>query len=217
MQRRFGGYANTFQSMQVIETLLNGVSDPKTNEANILMHVNNEAWKLRKENSIVETFKASDQVQITNKSEFPIYINYTQKYIDSAPKKKNDLFDVESSYVNENEEVLQKHKIRAGQPVSLKISINAKKYANYVMIEVPIPSTFSYHNKQQFKNEAHREYAKAKTYIFLEQLEAGKHDYYIQLMPRYEGSFQQNPVKVQLMYFEQLFGNNQIEKVQVMQ
>jgi uncharacterized protein YfaS (alpha-2-macroglobulin family) len=127
------------------------------------------------------------------------------------------LFQIETYFENEFGEEFLSNEIEAGKPVSLRVSLNAKKQASYFMLEVPIPSGFSYHHKKQYPEETHREYAKDRVYIFLETLEPGKQSFSIELMPRYRGNYQLNPAKAQLMYFEQFYGNNKVKQLRVIE
>ena len=54
---------------------------------------------------------------------------------------------------------------------------------------------------------------KHKTSIFFEDLDKGKHQFEINLQPRYTSNYALNPAKVELMYFPTYYGNNAIRKV----
>jgi TonB-dependent SusC/RagA subfamily outer membrane receptor len=214
MQRNYGGFTNTFESMQVIETLIGEFKNSQTN-AKYRIQINNDAWQTYDRNSYSQSFQASDEVKVLNSGLIPIYLNYIQKYVDETPEKRDDLFEVNTHFENEFEELLQIDKIKAGKPVSLEVRLDVKKQANYFMLEVPIPSGFSYHNKMQYSNETHRQYRKDKTYIFIETLEPGIKSFSIELMPRFQGNYQLKAAKAQLMYFEQFSGNNIIKSLKV--
>jgi len=215
IQRNKDGYANTFESMQVIETLLDEVTEPVDSKIKYQIQINNGAWQNYDVLINSQIFQATDQVRITHTAQFPLYVNYVQTYFDPEPEKRDDLFEVETHFENEFGETIQSNEIKTGNPVSLQIELNVKKQVDYFMIEVPIPSGCSYHEKKQFPNETHREYAKDKVYIYVEALDVGTYTYTIKLMPRYKGSYQLNPAKAKLMYFEQFYGNNEMKKLEV--
>ena len=91
------------------------------------------------------------------------------------------------------------------------------KSATYVMLEVPIPGSCSYYAKPNGRQgvEVHRAYAKQQTSIFIEALPAGKHEFSIELEPRFSGRFHLNPAKVELMYFPVLYGREGMKVVEV--
>ena len=217
IQRNKDGYANTFESMQVIETLLDEVTEAVDSKIKYQIQINNGAWQNYNVLTASQVLQASDQVRITHTSQFPLYVNYVQTYFDPEPEKRDDLFEVETHFENEFGETIQSNEIKTGNPVSLQIELNVKKQADYFMIEVPIPSGTSYHEKKQFPNETHREYAKDKVYIYVEALDVGTYTYTIKLMPRYKGSYQLNPAKAKLMYFEQFYGNNEMNRLEVVE
>jgi len=214
MQRNYGGFANTFESMQVIETLIGELKNSQAN-AKYRIQINNNTWQTYDRNSYSKAFKATDSLKVLNSGSFPIYLNFVHKFFDANPEKRDDLFKVNTHFENEFGELLQRDKIQAGKPVSLVVKLDVKKHADYFMLEVPIPSGFSYLNKKQYPNETHRQYFKERACIFLETIEPGVKSFSIELMPRYQGSYQLNPAKAQLMYFDQFRGNNKMKRLKV--
>ena len=215
LQRSFGGYANTFESIQLVEALSEETKNAGNKEANYEIRVNDSSWESHTVNSFSATYQASEQVQITNKSTQPLYINYGQNYMEAEPEKNEELFKVKSYFENEYGDEIKASEIHVGEPVQLKVLLTPQQKAEYVMIEIPIPSGFGYHNKKQFPKEAHRSYAKDKAYIFMEKLDAEEYVFEVELMPRFQGSYNLNPTKVMLMYFEHQHGNNETKQIQV--
>ncbi len=106
--------------------------------------------------------------------------------------------------------------LAAGQEIKLVVNVKVEKDADYVMINIPIPGTCSYADKRNnLRGEAHREYFKNKTAIFIEKLLKGEYTYEISLMPRYSGTYTLNPAKIELMYFPTFNANNEVKKVEV--
>jgi hypothetical protein len=61
----------------------------------------------------------------------------------------------------------------------------------------------------------HREYFKEKVVIFCESLPIGNSQLKIELLPRLEGTFAINPVRVEQMYFPLNNANNELKRVVV--
>ena len=88
--------------------------------------------------------------------------------------------------------------------------------ADYVMINVPIPAGCSYENKDQpWQNEVHREYFKDRVSIFSRKLKQGKYTFIVNLLPRYDGIYNLNPAKAEMMYFPVFYGREGMKKVVV--
>ena len=100
-------------------------------------------------------------------------------------------------------------------PIDLWVELTAKKSADHLALEVPIPAGCVYGEKIQPLGEAHREYRKHMTTIFLEYLPEGTHRFRIPLEARYPGSYTLNPAKVEMMYVPVKFGRNGLTKVSV--
>ncbi len=85
------------------------------------------------------------------------------------------------------------------------------------MLEIPIPAGCSYNGKKSSyaNNEVHRQYFKTHTSIFCEELEMGKYEFVIELMPRFSGTYTLNPAKTELMYFPIFYGNNKVQKIEI--
>ncbi|NBW34346.1 MAG: hypothetical protein EBR30_04875 [Cytophagia bacterium] len=153
-----------------------------------------------------------EELQLEKLSGVPLYfMQYTWERVTVA-KTGVEGFAIKTSLENKGTT------LEAGQPINLLVEVDVKRNANmeYVMIEVPIPGTCSYANKQQdWRKETHREFFKEKTVIFCENLKAGKHAFTISLLPRFTGKFYQNPAQVSLMYVPVVNANNDLKIVKV--
>lgn len=216
-QRSFNGYANTYQSISVIATLFEDVSFEKENQVNLQIKKNDSAWETTKDDVVEIRLSASDQVQISHSAALPIYVNYSQYYWNTTPKKKEDTFEIKTNFENKFGQTQTSGILEAGEVFTLAVEVDVKKQADYVMIEVPIPAGCSYTNKKQFQKEAHRSYAKDRTYIFVEQMNEGKHHFEIELTPRYKGSYTLNPATAKLMYYEHIYGNEELKRVEIVE
>lgn len=214
-RRGHNGYANTFESMSVLATLVEDVTFNPEDEVLIQFKKNDFPWETIPHQATDLTFKSGDKIQLKHNASLPIYVNYTQSFWEDTPLRKEDKFEVNTTFLNKFGDKIQEAKVEAGEAFSIAVEVNAKKQADYVMIEIPVPSGCSYTNKKQYPKEAHRMYAKDKVYIFVENLSEGKHRYNIELTPRYKGSYTLNPATARLMYFEQFYGNNEMSRMQI--
>ncbi len=214
-RRSYKGFANTFEAMSVLATLVEDFSFPPNDEVLIRLKKNDSPWETIPEETSSLTFKSTDKIQLKHNAPLPVYVNFTQSFWEKEPLVKENQFEVTSSLLNKFGDQLAEAKVEAGEGFSIAIEVNALQQADYVMIEVPIPSGCSYASKKQFPMEAHRSYAKDKVYIFVENLSEGKHKFEIELMPRYQGSYTLNPASAKLMYFEQFYGNNELSRIRI--
>ena len=101
--------------------------------------------------------------------------------------------------------------------VKLRVSVNVKADAEYVMIEVPIPAGCSYYDKSQSwaNNEVHREHFKNKVSIFCKSLPKGQYYFTVALLPRFTGVYTLNPAKAEMMYFPVFVGREGMKRVRV--
>lgn len=214
-QRGANGYANTYESISVVNTLIDDISWDSTEEAQVQISKNGNEWEVLEKNTNELMLKNTDNIKVKHNASLPVFVNHTQNYWDNAPKVKEDKFKVNSIIKNKFGESLLSESVKAGEEFSILLEVEALYQASYVMLEIPIPSGTSYINKKQYPNETHRSYAKDRVYVFIENLSEGKHEFEVQLMPRYEGSYTLNPSTAKLMYFEQNYGNNAVKRIKI--
>ncbi|NQY08469.1 MAG: carboxypeptidase regulatory-like domain-containing protein [Flavobacteriales bacterium] len=151
------------------------------------------------------------QISINKKGSGSVYFTtYTQTW-NPKPEITDSSFEITTWFERDGKHI---DSLIAGQPVELKVQVNAKKSGEYIMIEVPIPAGCSYGNNKYSGSyrEVHREYFKHKTNIYLENINEGSYTYSIKLQPRFSGAYTLNPTKVELMYFPTFSGNNGVKK-----
>jgi uncharacterized protein YfaS (alpha-2-macroglobulin family) len=99
------------------------------------------------------------------------------------------------------------------------VTLEVKKEAEYIMVEVPIPAGCSYGEKSRnygwYGREVHREYFREKTCIFYQNLPVGTYTIEINLEPRFTGEYTVNPAKAEQMYFPVFYGRNAIKEVKI--
>ncbi|MEZ5041926.1 MAG: alpha-2-macroglobulin family protein [Saprospiraceae bacterium] len=172
-------------------------------------------------NATIDTFPyqwSTDQSQrpldIQKTGTSTLYLAAYQSFLNPNPTKQEKGFKV-SSLIKQEGQIVQT--IEKDKQTTLVVTVENDKSATYVMLEVPIPGSCSYYAKPNGQKgvEVHREYAKQQTSIFIEALPAGKHEFSIELEPRFSGQFTLNPAKVELMYFPVLYGREGMKVVEV--
>ena len=209
-RRQSGSWRNTFESAQIVETIIE----------DFIVENSNPKPKLILSGSISETIEkipfertiAPDQkIAISKSGDFPIYFTSYQSNWDKNPNPKSDDFEIQTNFENNPDNVLE-----GGTEVILQVNVTIQKDAEYVLINVPIPGGCSYavsQNRNRF--ESHRENFKNEASIFCEKLPIGQHIFEIKLVPRYSGNYTLNPAKIEKMYFPTFNANNAIKKVRI--
>jgi TonB-dependent SusC/RagA subfamily outer membrane receptor len=210
-QRKDGQWRNTYESSLILETIMPELmTDGKKPEPPSITLNKTE---------IVTTFPFSktlspQKITVDKKGNAPVYFTAYQQFQNSNPEKVGKDFTVKSAFLQNNNEVKS---LKGGTTAILKVEVEVRADADYVMIEIPIPAGCSYENKPQsyWGVEAHREYFKHKTTIFCTKLKQGKYTFTVQLMPRYSGVYNLNPAKAEMMYFPVFFGREGTKKVNI--
>jgi TonB-dependent SusC/RagA subfamily outer membrane receptor len=209
--RKNGYWRNTYESAQIIETLLpdllKGQSELSKPELSLKGDINRTISEFPFEMNIDPTH----EVEVSKTGVFPVYFTSYQRYWDNTPILKMEDFEISTSFDNKSMSLLD-----AGQETKLITKVMVKKDAEYVMINIPIPGGCSYSDKKNnLRNESHREYFKNETTIFCDYLPKGEYTFEIELIPRYSGSYTINPAKIELMYFPTFNANNEIKTIKI--
>ncbi len=209
--RKRGYWRNTYESAQIIETILPDLLQGKTALKQAELTLTGDINKTVTEFPFEMTLAPTQKVEVSKTGDFPVYFTSYQTYWDDAPSVKKGDFEVTTHFENQSKPFLT-----AGQEVKLITKVRVKKDAEYVMINIPIPGGCSYADKRNhFRNEAHREYFKHETAIFCNDLPKGDYTFEVKLIPRYSGNYTLNPAKVELMYFPTFNANNEIKKIKI--
>ena len=206
-------WTNTYQTATILEAILPEILEETTAEG-----IQNEYFEINGDTiryfPYKATFSSNQTLRLEKQGNSPMFFTAYQRYFETQPKRKDSLFDITSTLLQEGEKV---NKLEQGKRVQLKIEVQVKEAAEYVMIEIPIPAACSYYSKPNGWSfpEVHREYFKEKTAIFCRQLEAGKYEFKLELEARFTGKYTLNPVRVEQMYFPVFDGNNELKKVVV--
>jgi hypothetical protein len=209
--RNTGYWRNTYESVQIIESVLPDLLAGKAEIAkpsllikgDISGAIINFPWELK--------IKPDQIIEITKTGDFPVYFTSYQKYWNRSPKALSGDFAISTKFAGDSDSCLT-----AGKQTTLEVNVLLTADASYVMINVPIPGGCSYADKKNnFRNEAHREYFKNETAIFCENLPRGSYTFEIDLVPRYTGTYTLNPAKIELMYFPTFSSNNELKKIRI--
>jgi uncharacterized protein YfaS (alpha-2-macroglobulin family) len=157
---------------------------------------------------------ATAKLEVAKSGTLPIYLTAYQQLQNSTPNKVNKDFVINTTLLQNGKAVTA---LKAGEVTTLKVNVEVRADADYVMVEVPIPAGCSYDSKTRsyWGPETHREYFKEKTAIFCTKLKQGKYTFDISLMPRYNGNYVLNPAKAEMMYFPVFFGREAIKQVPI--
>lgn len=210
--RKRNGWRNTFETAQILRTILpHFLNENKALTVNQIQLSGGITQKVDKFPTQINIKNSSHAVHLIKTGSSPLFVTAFQEQWNKNPKPKADLFEIETSLYQGDKEVQE---LKQESPVILKIKLQVKKAANYVMLEVPIPAGCSYEQKTTARYpEVHREYFKEKVAIFYEKLPVGEYELKVRLEPRFSGQYTLNPAKGEEMYFPVFFGRNQLKKI----
>jgi len=209
-QRKDGQWRNTYESSQILETILPDLMIGGKTATPVSLVINKT--ETVKDFPYDKVMDVAAPVSVSKKGSLPIYFTAFQQFTNPKPEKVNKDFKVKITFLQQNKEVTS---LKAGTKTILKVEVEVRADADYVMIEVPIPAGCSYDNKPQpyWGVETHREYFKHKTTIFCTQLKQGKHIFSVELIPRYSGDYLLNPAKAEMMYFPVFYGREGLKRM----
>jgi len=210
-QRKDGKWRNTYESSLILEAILPELLKRNADQKPAELVLNG---KIIKQFPYQQDLDKDQQLSLNKKGEMPIYFTAYQQFQNSNPTKVDKDFVVRTSILQKGNAV---QILKAGELATLKIEVEVKADADYVMIEAPIPAGCSYENKSRgyWGVETHREYFKEKTSIFCNKLKQGKYTFEIALMPRYNGQYTLNPAKAEMMYFPVFYGREDLKSIRI--
>ena len=209
--RHHGNWRNTFESAQIIESILPDLLKTQSVTNKPKMTIKGDVNKTVTEFPFELQIDPAQNIEISKLGSYPVYLTSYQRYWNSAPNLKKEDFEIATSFDNKSTATL-----KAGQETKLIAKVTVKKDAEYVMINIPIPGGCSYADKKnRLRNETHREYFKNETTIFCDYLPKGEYTFEIDLISRFSGTYTINPAKVELMYFPTINANNEITTIKI--
>lgn len=209
--RKEGQWRNTYESAQIIETILPDLLKGKAKLNKPRLSFKGDITKTVTEFPFEMTINPTQKIEVSKTGDFPIYLTTYQSYWNDSPSLKKEDFEISTSFENKSTPFLE-----AGQETKLITKVTVKKDAEYVMINIPIPGGCSYADKKNYwANESHREYYKNKTTIFCDHLPKGEYTFEVKLISRYSGTYTINPARIELMYFPTFNANNEIKTIKI--
>ncbi len=211
-EKRSSGYwRNTYESAQIIETILPDLMHDKPKPEQPTLRLKGDINKIISSFPFEMQINPKQQIQISKQGDLPVYFTGFQKYWDSSPSPGKEDFEIYTSLNSAVDTVLL-----AGKPVTLTTRVVVEKDAEYVMINIPVPAGCSYvEKKNNYNTRIHREYFKNETTIFCESLSKGEYIFKVELIPKYTGKYTINPAKIELMYFPVFNANNGLKRVEI--
>lgn len=215
LERRKSGYwRNTVESASILNAILPTILQQQNNftdkaminiSGDTAMQITNYPYQLKLKNTLVKN------LQVTKSGGGMVFFTLYEKQFNAAPQPVDSNFRLSTWFEKSGQTV---NTIKAGEKVILKIKVDVKADAQYVMLQVPIPAGCNYAAKKQDWS-IYREFYKDKMLLFTEVLNKGTHYFEIELEPRYKGSYTLNPAKAELMYFPTFYGRNEMKQVQI--
>lgn len=198
---------NTINTARIIEALWDKISNTQQQAVPPKLLVNGEE---------ISRFPAVRQlspgdISVVRQGSVPLFVGYSQKFINPAPAPKSDVFEVKTALMSPLKDTLTS--LTYGEKALMQIAVTVRAAADYVMVEAPIPASCTYGAKEQTQYywsqpERYREYFKDRVSIFCEHITPGIYYFTVELEPRFTGTFTLNPAKAELMYFPTFYGRN---------
>jgi uncharacterized protein YfaS (alpha-2-macroglobulin family) len=132
-----------------------------------------------------------------------VFVNTAEAIVIDEPTKVDTLFNINTNFSSA--------KIMAGKPVIFSVNIEAYRTANFVMVEIPIPSGMQIEEAQKKtlrNNGEHIEFYKHKINIYYSALYKGNHGLQFTMLPNFTGTFKLPATKASLMYYPYVYGCN---------
>lgn len=204
-QRKDGYWRNTYESSQILETILPDLLiDGKKPEPSVIT-LSGDKNEIITQFPYSTTLAGGGQLTVKKTGTMPVYITAYQKFWNPTPEKVSKDFTVDTKFEKSGSAVTR---AKGGETITLRAEVTARGDADFVMVEIPIPAGCSYQDKNQayINGEVHREYFKNKVSIFCRKLMQGKHTFSVTLTARYGGNYHVNPAKAEMMYFPVFYG-----------
>ena len=140
-----------------------------------------------------------------------VFVNTAEEYVVYNPTKSDSLFSISTTFIQQNQ---SKEILQAGVPCQMKVTVNAYRSSDYVMLEIPIPSGMRVMNKIQ-PGGCTIEYFKNKIVVFYSKLSMDQHQLTFDMQPNLKGNFTLPAAKCSLMYYPYIFGNNEKRSIEI--
>jgi alpha-2-macroglobulin len=213
-KRSSGRWVNTVASAIIVSTILPAILEQQTGFAKsaMLKITGDTSFVI---NSLPYQLKMNADIKNFNVSKDGggmVYFTAYQNIFNPKPSPVLDKFIINTIFKKNNQVITS---IKTGEKITLQVSVNALKDAEYVMIQVPIPAGCTYAANKNPDWNMYSEFYKDRVILFAASLPKGIHQFEIELEPRYKGNYNINPAKIELMYFPIFFGRNEMKKIKI--
>jgi TonB-dependent SusC/RagA subfamily outer membrane receptor len=137
-KRNTGKWLNTYESVQIIETILPDLLGKETHVKAPEVHIKGILDQKITEFPFEIELNPDASLEITKTGTSPVYMSISQNYWESNPMPFSADFEIKTHFSN-NVDFLE-----AGKEVTLIATVQVNKDAEYVMISIPIPAGCSY-------------------------------------------------------------------------
>ncbi len=206
----FGKGINTYQVAGILRTVLKDMTAKTDTGKKPVLTLSGQVSKEINDFPFDITLPAEGKLTVGWQGLLPLYLSCSQKVLLENPSSDTTDFRVTTHWPSSLGEV------KSGVPVTLTADVVFYKSADYIVLEIPVPSGFSYIPRQGiFPGEEHREFFRDHVAIFLRHADPGQRSFWIELMPRFTGRFVVNPAKVSLMYFPLVYSNDALKRLNI--
>jgi len=198
---------NTYSKTQLIEALTASVenTDNKPITAQVVV---NDTLTI---NTFPYRFAIARNAYTLRHSGATVFVNTAEETFTDTPRTADSLFKVKVQFVQNGQ---ASNRLQAGKPCQLHVVVDAYRSFDYVMVEIPVPSGMRFVSKTQLSGCA-IEYYPNKVVVFYEKLRMQQHQLTFDMLPVFRGNFVWPAAKCSLMYYPYLFGNNQMQALEV--
>lgn len=213
-QRRYDGWGNTYLTADILITLGRDIHYDQLNRPpRSTLWVDGVPMELPRDTAF--TLEAGRQLSLRREGLGLSYFTAYQEWFDPQPVRKDSLFQISTRFLGVRDSILE-----AGKPVKMEVQVYCKESAEYLMLEIPIPSGCSYGvgNPSQssgYQLGYYRENFRQKVCIYLRNMSPGTQSFYVDLLPRYTGSYTRNPVRIEDMYHPLVAGQSGMDRVEI--
>lgn len=202
---RLGRWRNTYETALILWTIFRDIpADAPQLEISNRIQVNGKAMPLPSSPLVLA---ADTLVSVAHTGTLPLFFSAWQETFQKKPEEVQGDLSIKTFYSD--------HTLTPGVWSTLNTSLRVNAACDYLMIEIPIPAgcTYAYQAAPKYPLESHREYFRDRLLIFCQHLEPGEHQFSVALLPKFSGSYQVNPAKVELMYFPTHFAREAMKQV----
>ena len=213
LSRTYNGYwRNTVEAASIVNTILPDILKANENfRAPAQLQVSGDtSFTISKFPFEIKNKYNLNNLQFKNTGGGMVYLTAYEKFFNKTPGPVLNDLQINTSFEKNGRLV---NTIRFGEKVKMIIVVEAKKDAEFILLQVPIPAGCLFSNKTNNDWRMHKEYNKDKLQLFTEFLSKGTHRFEVELEPRYRGTYTLNPAKVELMYFPTFYGRNVMKKI----